>query len=404
MTRIRTVGLCAATLVAVTLQTTAGAGVGAAASDRERHACVSSPTHARGSGRQVLDVVKRAQRELHLRSVLFRVNVRGREVVTGALGESQTGVPAKPDMHFRSGSVGIAYLGTVLLQLVDEKKVRLDDPVSRWLPELPHARQITLRMLGSSTSGLHDYVTDPKFIAALYANPYRKWTAKELVGYSTSHPLWYKPGTNWSYSHANFVLLGAALEKITGTRLDVLLRQRVMGPLGLRDTRNSYTPAIQAPVLHAYDAERGTYEDSTFWNPSWTTAPGAVLTSNICDLARSAQAIGAGELLSRHSHKVQLSPGTVGLGKATATCPASVCLPMTAARHYGVAVVVLNGWIVQNPSFYGYAAIQAYLPAQKLSIAVSTTLTRTSPGGNTAQVVASRIAHALAPRHPLAAG
>ncbi|MEU3917998.1 serine hydrolase domain-containing protein [Streptomyces sp. NPDC029004] len=102
-----------------------------------------------------------------------------------------------------------------------------------------------------------DYVTDPGFLAALAAAPFRQWTPEEPVGISTALPRWYEPGTNWSYSHANFVLLGAALEKITGTRLGVLLKRRIMGPLGLRDTRNSFTPDIQPPVLHAFTDERG---------------------------------------------------------------------------------------------------------------------------------------------------
>jgi D-alanyl-D-alanine carboxypeptidase len=402
MSRTRTALLCTAGLIAVVLPAGA-AGVPASAFD-EPHRCADSPEPPPGQGRQVLAIAQQAKRDLDLNSVILRVTSGSREVVTDALGESMTGVPAEPDMHFRSGSVGIAYMATVLLQLVEEGKVGLDDPVSRWLPQLPHADQITLRMLGSSTSGLHDYVTDPKFLAALEAAPFRHWTPQEVVGISTSHPLWYEPGTNWSYSHANFQILGAALEKITGVRLDRLLEQRVMGPLGLRESSNSFTPDIPTPVLHAFTSERGTYEESTFWNPSWTTAPGAVLTTDICDLARSARAIGTGELLSPRSFRTQLNPGTVGLGGPTPTCPATVCLPNTESGHFGFGVLVLNGWIVQNPSFSGYAAIQAYLPAQQLSIAVATTKGPATPDKNTAQTVAERIAAALAPGHPLAAG
>ncbi|MER6350356.1 serine hydrolase domain-containing protein [Streptomyces sp. NPDC001634] len=256
-------------------------------------------------------------------------------------------------------------------------------------------------MLGDSTSGLHDYFTDPVFIKKLYADPFRQWTPSEIVGISTSHPLWYDPGTNWSYSHANFVLLGTALEKITGTPLDQLLRERVLDPLGLGNTRNSFTPAIPLPVLHAYDDERGTYQDSTFWNPSWTIAPGAVLSTDICDLARSAQAIGSGELLSHRARELQLDPGTVGLGHPTEKCLGTVCLPQTEAFHFGVGVIVKNGWVLQNPSFFGYAAVQAYQPDRHLAIAVSTTVGRNAPAGNTAQTVTERLATALAPDHRL---
>ncbi|MXM67690.1 serine hydrolase [Streptomyces sp. HUCO-GS316] len=397
MTRISTAVLCAAALVATTLQT---AAVNAAPAHHDR-ACTTT-RQPRGQAREVLDIVREAQEDLDLRAALVRVNVGGRELVTGAFAESLTDVPATPAMHFRAGSVAITYLGTVLLQLVEERRVSLDAPVSRWLPDLPHADEITLRMLGDSTSGLHDYVTDPVFLQKLYADPWQQWTPEELVGISTSHPLWYEPGTNWSYSHANFVLLGRALEEITGTRLDRLLEQRITRPLRLGNTQNNFTALIPQPVLHAYDDERAIYEESTFWDPSWTTAPGAVLTTDICDLARSGQGIGAGELLSPAAFRVQLNPGTVGLGHPTDTCPATVCLPMTEEFHFGVGVIVKNGWVLTNPSFSGYAAIMAYEPHHRLSIAVSTTKGPNAPAGNNAQTVAEQIAAVLAPDHPLA--
>ncbi|MEU3619235.1 serine hydrolase domain-containing protein [Streptomyces sp. NPDC006872] len=397
MTRTRTAVLCAAALLASTLQT----AVAAAAPERHDQACTAT-RNPEGRARQVMDIVRQAQQDLDLKAALVKVTVDGRELVTGAVGESMTDVPATPAMHFRTGSVGIAFMGTVLLQLVDEHKVRLDDPVSRWLPDLPHGDEITLRMLGDSTSGLHDYVTDPVFLERLYADPWQHWTPEEVVGISLSHPLWYEPGTNWSYSHANFVLLGQALEKITDTPLERLLEERILKPLDLRNTRNNDTAVIPRPVLHAYDEERGTYEESTYFNPSWTTAPGAILTQDICDLARSGQGVGAGELLSRRAHRTQLDPGTVGLGQPTDTCPATVCLPMTEDFHFGVGVVVKNGWVVQNPSFFGYAAVMAYEPHERLSIAVSTTVGPDAPSGNNAQTITERIADLLAPEYPLA--
>ncbi|MFG2751277.1 serine hydrolase domain-containing protein [Streptomyces xanthophaeus] len=409
----RTVLLCIAALAATALPagpaTAAPASAPAsvlapAAAYRAPQACVSTPQPAPGpdggTAGKVLEIARKAQRELGLNAVVLRVDSDTEEVVTAALGTSMTGVPADPAMHFRSGSVGIAYMTTALLQLVDEGKAGLDDPVSRWLPDVPHASEITLRMLGASTSGLRDYVTDPEFLAAYEAAPFRNWTPAEVIGISTSHPLLYEPGTNWSYSHANFQILGAALEKISGLPLDELLTARVMGPLGLDQTRNGATPEIPAPALHAFTSERGPYEESSYWNPSWTTAPGAVLTSDICDLARSARALGTGELLSPEAFRTQLDPGTVGLGTPE-DCPAGVCMKNTQARHFGLGVIVVDGWILQNPSFSGYAALQAYLPELGLTIAVSTTKGPKSPEGNSAQTVAERISAALAPGHVL---
>ncbi|MFD3532452.1 serine hydrolase domain-containing protein [Streptomyces sp. NPDC058661] len=313
---------------------------------------------------------------------------------------------ADPAMRFRNGNIAISYMGTALLRLVDEGRGGLDDPVGRWLSGLRDGDRITLRMPAASTTGLVDHVPLPEFQQAVPADPFRRWTAPELVALSTSKPRWYEPGTNWSYSHANFVLLGAALEKITGTRLDVLLQQKVPGPLGLRETRNSFTPDIPTPVLHAFNADLGTYEESTSWNPSWTTAPGAVRTTDICDLARSASAIGSGRLLSPASCEEFLNPGTVGLGRPTKTCPATVRLPNTEATHYGTGVLVLGDWVSQHPLFFGYNASMDYLPSERPAIAVSTTAGPTAtgpttPDGHTAHLLARRIAAALAPEHPI---
>ncbi|MFE5791862.1 serine hydrolase domain-containing protein [Streptomyces sp. NPDC056503] len=398
--RVRAAVLGAA-LLALVLPSTAVSVPAGAAPRHGEEACARTPEPLSGDARRVLDVARKARKDLRLNAVLLRVTVDGRELVTGALGESMTGVPAEPDMHFRAGSVAFAHIGTALLRLVEQRRVRLDDTVERWLPEVPRAREITLRMLANNTSGLHDYVTDPAFGAELTPHPFKQWTPDELLAFPFSHDFWYDPGTNWSYSHANYLLLSRALERITGTRIDRLVRELVTGPLGLRETRNSFTPEIPAPVLHAFTSDRGFYEESTFWNPSWTTGPGAVITSTVCDMARSAQGIGSGELIGPRSYRVLLDPGTVGLGTPTSTCPATICLKQTEERHFGLGVIVSGGWLLQNPSFSGYAALQAYLPSKRLAIAVSATKTATTADGNMAQEVAGRIAAALAPEDPL---
>ncbi|MGW8500433.1 serine hydrolase domain-containing protein [Streptomyces sp. CLCI03] len=398
--RARTALLCATALLGTVLP--AGGAWAAPRAGAAAASCVASPQPTGGEAKQILDIAEAARKELDLNAVLLRVTRDGREVVTVALGESMTGVPATADMHFRAGSVAIVYMGIAMLQLVEDGKADLHDPISRWLPDAPHADEITLRMLGASTSGLRDYVPDPKFLAALYANPFRQWTPDELVGISAAHPLLYEPGTSWSYSHTNFVLLGQALEKISGMPLAEVMERQITGPAGLDNTRNSFTPQIEEPVLHSFDAERGKYEESTYWNPSWTTAPGAVLNTHICDLARSAGVVGTGELLSPQSFKVQLDPGTVGLGGNTPGCAPKDCFRQLPARHFGYGVIVQNGWIQSNPSFAGYAAIQAYLPSERLAIAVSTTVGPKGPETNTAQTIAGRIAAVLTPKNSLA--
>jgi len=106
-------------------------------------------------------------------AVILRVTIDGQEVVTAALGESMTGVPATTDMHFRNGAVAFFYVSTLLLRLVDQQLVSLDDSLASWLPDLPDADLVTLRMLANMTAGYPDYVQNPKLSQELYADPFR---------------------------------------------------------------------------------------------------------------------------------------------------------------------------------------------------------------------------------------
>src|ERR1700733_10326462 len=229
----------------------------------------------------VMRLVHNYMTQAHLKAAIVRVTVDGKEVVTQALGDSMTGVPATTDMHFRNGAVAISYVSTLLLKLVDEKKLSLDARFSKWLPDFPNAGRVTLGQLAQMTSGYPDYVIgNDQFDNESYANPFQQWTTQDILAQISGRPLLYDPGTNWNYAHTNYLLLGLALEKATGQEMPKLLAEKVLEPLGLTETRNWDTPEIPSPVLHAFDSERrqflgipsGTpiYEESTFWDPSWT--------------------------------------------------------------------------------------------------------------------------------------
>ncbi|WP_101947180.1 serine hydrolase domain-containing protein [Mycobacterium sp. 3519A] len=330
----------------------------------------------------VMRIVRDTMAQAHLRAAIVRVTIDGKELVTQAVGESMTGVPATPAMHFRNGAVAISYVATLLLKLVDEKKVSLDDKLSKWLPHIPHADRVTLGQLAQMTSGYVDYVIgNTAMNDALYANPFRRWTVPDMLSYAVNKPLLYPPGTNWNYSHTNYVLLGMALEKATGEEMSKLLSDKVLRPLGLTNTAASLTPEIPPPVLHAFTSERrafleipsGTdfYEESTFWDPSWTITHGAVQTTNIYDLEATAAGIGSGRLLTADSYQKMVSTDLRGRTHKQPGC--TTCDAMTDGYTYGLGIVISGNWLVQNPMFGGYAAVEAYLPAQKIAIAAAVT-------------------------------
>jgi CubicO group peptidase (beta-lactamase class C family) len=363
-------------------------------------------------------VVQEAMAARHLRAVIVRVTVDGKEIITKAYGESMTGVPATVDMHFRNGAVAISYVSTLLLMLVDEKKVSLDDKASKWVPEIPHSDEVTLGQLAQMTSGYTDYVIgNEEFGAMLYADPYRQWTPEELLKGVTSKPLLYPPGTNWNYAHTNYLILGLVLERLTGKRMSDLMQEKVLGPLGLTNTTDPGpgTPAIPEPALHAFTSERrsqlgipaGTpfYEESTYWNPSWTITQGAIQTSNIFDVNETAIAIGTGKLLSQESYKAMISTGL--RGKTTALPGCVTCFPQGEQYSYGLGIVTTGNWVMQDPLFFGEAGAFAYLPSKKVAIALALTFTedafapdgsyKSEVGGNAADQVWREIATVVAP-------
>ena len=315
-----------------------------------------------------------------LKSMIVRVTMGGSDVYTGAFGVSMTGVPTTTTMRFRNGAFAYSYLGYITAQLAAEGVFSVDDTIDRWVPELPRADQVTVGDLPHSTSGYSDYVYSDEVSNAVYLDPFRQWTTDELIQIGVNGPEQFAPGTNWGYSHTNFSVLGRVLERATGTSLHQLMDKYVFGPMRLRATGdNGNTPAIPEPAQHSFTSERRTalqvpaaipfYEDSTYWNPSWTGPAGAVQTSNIFDVATSIELIGSGALVSPKAHALQVTKQL--LGSKDPRC--SACRPLTAEFSYGMGVELQKDWIVQTKEFVGSEVTAGYLPAKKLTIAIAVT-------------------------------
>jgi CubicO group peptidase (beta-lactamase class C family) len=360
---------------------------------------VAPPGTAAGSGRtsrtpgsaasadlakaaEVRNIIRTAMGTYKLKAVIVRVTIDGKDVITEASGNSMTGVPASTDMHFRNGSVAESYIANLLLQLVDQKKISLDDKLSKWLPELPHADEVSLGNLISMTSGYRDFVPDPEFLKVNDTQPYKAWTPEEILPYAHLNlPLLYRPGTNWNYAHTNFVILGMALDRITGQPLNKVLQEKVLGPLGLTSTTDPGSPVIAEPVLHAWDSEQRSvynippslpfYADSTYWDTSWSLAKGAIETTNIYDMDKTAIAIGNGKLLSAESFKAMTNTKMRDQGGPSTGCPQ--CHRGNYAYTYGTGVVIKGHWLLQDPLVNGYSALEAYLPSQKIAISLVAT-------------------------------
>ncbi|MGH3209795.1 MAG: serine hydrolase domain-containing protein [Trebonia sp.] len=367
----------------------AAISLAACSSSSSGSAQASAPESARASA--IAAIVRNDMEKYHLRAVIVKVTQDGQPVTTQALGESMTGVPATTAMRFRNGAVAFEYLATLLMEFVDEHKVALNDTIDRWMPALPEASKVTLKMLANQTTGYPDFESDLAWEAAFNADPFLIWTFDERLKYAFSRPLQFASGANWSYAHTNFMILGQILAMIGGKPLDALLQEKVLGPMGLTATTGTQTSGIPAPVLHSFSSERRMplgvpastpfYEEATFWNTQWGTPMGANETTDIDDMATTAVKVGTGALLSKDSYQAMTDPNLLGFGHAQANCGSS-CFKQIDIYNYGLGVVRSGSWLLQDPLLSGEGSTEAYLPSQKIAIAVVVTF---SPGAFGAQ-------------------
>lgn len=308
------------------------------------------------------DLVRRVRIRRGLRAVLFGAWSGKRALLVQALGRSAGGEAARTDMHFRAAAVTTTYVNALLLHLAERGRVRLDDPVGRWFPDLPRGEEVTLRMLGENSSGYGDYLASAPFQTLRPSIILRPWTATELIRLGTGLPIAFPPGTGFHYSHTNAVLLGEALQKATGKPIHRLLRHAFLEPFGLRQTEYPLTRAIRAPRLHAWSAEFfGARKDTTWWNPAWVSHSG-LMNTDLKDLGRWARLLGSGAVLSKDSYKALVAQGNVGRGGNSPDL------------YYGMGVIVANGWIMQNGLYFGWNPVMAHLPSRDITIALTTTL------------------------------
>jgi D-alanyl-D-alanine carboxypeptidase len=245
-----------------------------------------------------------------------------RGVWRGARGVAELGatraVPVRG--RFRVGSITKSFLATVVLQLVDERRLRLDDTVETWLPgSVPDGHRITVRQLLNHTSGLYDYrptltlPPKPEFLD----NRWRTWTAAELIARAVANPpTSTPPGSAYAYSNTNYLLLGQIVEKVTGRPYAAEIERRVIRPLRLHHTTLPGTsPRIPGPHSHGYvpiQRDGGIQlVDYTEMNPSVFGAAGEMI-STATDLNRFAVALLDGSLLPRHLLDAMKTPGIAG--------------------------------------------------------------------------------------------
>ncbi len=226
----------------------------------------------------------------------------GTKVLTSGKADLTTGRDIAAEDRFRVGSITKSFVATVVLQLVNEKRLRLDDGVAKKLPGvLPAGSTITVRQLLSHRSGLYNYTEDPAFYAAVEAAPSRRWRPRELIArFGTSHPSYFAPGRGWHYSNTNYLVLGLLIERVTGAEYDRVIERRILRPVGLSHTYLPDGMGLPGRNSHGYSrTAAGRWEDVTaVVHPSIAGAAGEMV-STARDVDRFYRALLTGRLLPR---------------------------------------------------------------------------------------------------------
>ncbi len=290
--------------------------------------------------------------------------------LAAGLADTESGRAMKADDLMFSGSIGKTYVMALVMQLAQEKKLALDDPLKKylgtesWFPRLANADSISLRMLLNHTAGLPEYVQEESFWAEVKAHPDRVWSGAQRLAYILDKPGLHEAGKGWSYADSHYILLGMVIEKLAGQDYYRELQRRLLQPFRLERTLPADRRVLPGLIpgysrLGAPFSFSGRIIDAQGryrFNPQveWT---GGGLLSNAVELARWARILYSGRAFP------VAWLGEVLQGVKTDT-----------TYRYGLATIIwssVSGPVYGHTGFVpGYNAVMAYAPVSGIAAAM----------------------------------
>lgn len=251
---------------------------------------------------------------------------------------------------FRLGSITKSFTGTVVLQLVQEGKLSLGQPLSDFFPSVPNAGSITIRNLLNHTSGIPD--TPNSIQGQLIRNPHRRFVPDQLIAESVLQP--YTPFGIYSYSNTNYLLLGRIVEMVTHHSLSYELTHRVLRPLHLTHTSFQPNTTPKHHFAHGYAFVHGRWTDVSTWTTSYGWAAASMLSS-VPDLKRYAFALATGRgLLSPAMQAQRLTFVPTGIP----------------ATNAGLGIFQFGAFLGHDGGIVGYNTVALYAPSLKATLVI----------------------------------
>lgn len=306
---------------------------------------------------------------------------RGDQVLyRGAAGMAsvELGVPLTADQRFHIGSITKTLTAATVLKLAALRKLSLDDPLARYVPDFPNGARITLAQLLDHTAGISD---------DWEADPAERLDTRALIKRIAAKAPDFSPGTAWRYSNSGYMLLGAVIERVTGQPWDAAMHDLVLAPAGMEDTVAGGDDRIVPGQVEGYSVDAdGNAVRAPYASMTGPGAAGA-LTSSVDDLFKFLRALHGNLLPPALRDAMTTSKATVG--------------GQPVPYGYGFALSTVRGQLVQehNGGIAGFATQFTYFPKQDVSVVV---LTNTDSGHPNPRALAHRLG-ALAIGDPYAA-
>ncbi|HEX2442325.1 MAG TPA: serine hydrolase domain-containing protein [Vicinamibacterales bacterium] len=250
----------------------------------------------------------------HIPGASLAVVKDGRIVKSAGYGVAslELSAPADENTVYEIGSISKQFAANAILLLVEDGKLRLDEPISKFLPPTPPSwTPITIRHVLAHTAGLADF--DTGGIGFSYR---REYTPEEFIELLGRQPPDFRPGDNWKYSNA-FPLLGIVVERVAGMPYVDFVRARIFAPLGLASARFKTAGEVVPHRADGYLLKDGQYVRGEAARPAIIAANGGVMM-NVVDFARWDIAITQGRLLRPESMKLMTEPVRLNDGRTVA--------------------------------------------------------------------------------------
>jgi CubicO group peptidase (beta-lactamase class C family) len=290
-------------------------------------------------------------------------------------------VAVTPDTVFHIVGISKNILAAVVLQLVDEGKLRLDDDVTKYVPEAPTlGHHVTVRQLLNHTSGIYSFTSLPNAAD----NDRFELTHEQVLGLIKDKPFDFEPGTRWRHDNSALYLAGMVVERVTKQEYGAYVREHVFKPLGMSSASLCDARMVVPHLASGYELNGGALMNAAFM--SWKT-PFAVaaVCATASDLLRWQTALDTGRVLTPSSLALMRSPTTLadgtkidhGLGTSLGSLDEHKAL-----GHTG------NGG--------GFRSVLESFPDDHLTVVILTNTEDGSPGPVTAAAEIARAALGLA--------